>query len=75
MLQDRALEAGMETNGFSFDGTDTAGLDYALNRALTAWYSDQPGWNELTARIMRTDWSWQSPGLDYIELYYKSIKS
>jgi hypothetical protein len=29
---DRATAAGMETNGFSFEGTDASGLDYALNR-------------------------------------------
>ena len=34
---DRALAAGYETNGYSFDGADPAGLDYALNRALTTW--------------------------------------
>lgn len=25
-------------------------------------------------RCMKADWSWTSPGLDYIELYYKAIK-
>lgn len=30
---ERALNAGMEPNGFSFVGADAAGLDYALNRS------------------------------------------
>ena len=29
---ERAENAGMEPNGFSFVGADAAGLDYALNR-------------------------------------------
>lgn len=28
----RAEAQGLEPNGFSFDGTDTSGVDYALNR-------------------------------------------
>lgn len=30
--EDRAAALGMVTNGFSFDGSDAAGMDYALNR-------------------------------------------
>lgn len=30
--EDRAAAAGMVTNGYSFESTDNAGLDYALNR-------------------------------------------
>lgn len=66
--------AGLETNGFSFEGTDPAGLDYALNRALSAWYSDRPWWNNLASRVMHQDWSWDGPALDYVELYYKALK-
>ncbi len=33
--QERAEAAGTVTNGFSFDGTDTAALDYALNRSAS----------------------------------------
>ena len=29
---ERAAHQGMETNGFSFEGTDAGGMDYALNR-------------------------------------------
>lgn len=31
-------EASVDPNGFSFDGTDDAALDYALDRALHYWY-------------------------------------
>lgn len=45
------------------------------HRALSMWYNDREGWRKLTARAMRMDWSWFSPALDYIELYYKAIRS
>ena len=31
--QDRAAAAGMEPNGYSFEGTDPGALDYGLNRS------------------------------------------
>lgn len=30
--KERAQAAGVEPNGFNFDGADAAGIDYALNR-------------------------------------------
>jgi len=73
--EDRAAAAGMETNGFVFESTDAPGMDYALNRALNMWYSNRGGWGELVGRAMRMDWSWFSPALDYIELYYKAMRT
>jgi len=71
----RASACGMETNGFVFDSTDTAGLDYALNRGLATFYTDRQGLRDVQSRIMKQDWSWYSPALDYVELYYKAIRS
>ncbi|KAL6784007.1 SSS3B [Auxenochlorella protothecoides x Auxenochlorella symbiontica] len=71
---ERAAAAGMAVNGFSFEGTDGPGIDYALNRALTAWYSERAWWQEMTERVMRMDWSWAKPALEYIELYYKALR-
>ena len=34
--KERAKAQGLEPNGFSFDGADPAGVDYALNR----WVDD-----------------------------------
>ena len=31
--QERAADCGKQVNGFNFEGTDTGGLDYALNRS------------------------------------------
>jgi len=38
---------GMITNGFVFESTDTAGLDYALNRAMATWYTDKSGFRQI----------------------------
>lgn len=32
--KDRARSLGLEPNGFSFDGADSNGVDYALNRQV-----------------------------------------
>jgi starch synthase len=61
-------------NGFNFEGTDSAGLDYALNRSISTWYNDRPFMRKLSLRCMSVDWSWNSPAHDYIELYYKALK-
>ena len=55
-------------------GTDAESLDYALNRALDAYYKDRAWFNSLAARIMRQDWSWNRPALDYVELYWQAMK-
>jgi starch synthase len=63
-----------ETNGFAFEGMDEGGLDYALNRAIDAFYNDRQWFRSLQARVMRQDWSWNRPALDYVELYYSCTK-
>ena len=62
------------TNGFSFEGTDEGALDYALNRALDAYYNDRSWFRSLQQRVMRQDWSWNKPAIDYIQLYYAAMK-
>ena len=65
---------GDATNGFSFEGTDAGGLEYALDRALDSYYNDRAWFRAFQERIMRQDWSWNRPALDYIELYYSAIR-
>ncbi|MCO5594992.1 hypothetical protein L7F22_049029 [Adiantum nelumboides] len=72
--RDRAAYNGLEPNGFSFDGTDAAGVDYALNRALSAWYEARVWFNGLCKQVMEQDWSWNRPALDYMELYHNARK-
>lgn len=70
----KAESVGLETNGFSFDGADTGGLDYALNRGMSLYFSDKQAWTNLAKRAMLMDWSWTNPAQDYIELYHKAIE-
>ncbi|PSC67151.1 glycosyltransferase family 5 [Micractinium conductrix] len=62
------------TNGFSFEGTDDGALDYAMNRALDAYYNDRQWFHGLQKRVMLQDWSWNKPANDYIQLYYSAME-
>ncbi|MBA0598878.1 hypothetical protein Gorai_005120, partial [Gossypium raimondii] len=59
----RAEAQGLEPNGFNFDGADGSGVDYALNRAITAWYGARDWFNSLCKTVMEQDWSWNRPAL------------
>ncbi|RCV29739.1 hypothetical protein SETIT_6G036800v2 [Setaria italica] len=72
--KDRARARGLEPNGFSFDGADSNGVDYALNRAITSWFDARDWFHSLCKRVMEQDWSWNRPALDYIELYRSASK-
>jgi glycogen synthase len=37
---------------------DEDGLDYALNRAIDAFYNDKQWFRGLQSRVMKQDWSW-----------------
>uniref|UniRef100_A0A7C9CYN3 starch synthase n=1 Tax=Opuntia streptacantha TaxID=393608 RepID=A0A7C9CYN3_OPUST len=71
---ERAQAHGLEPNGFSFEGADPAGVDYALDRAISAWYDGKEWLNLLCKRVMEQDWSWNRPALEYIELYHAAHK-
>ncbi|KAL8461437.1 hypothetical protein ACS0TY_032779 [Phlomoides rotata] len=72
--KERAQAHGLEPNGFNFDGADGAGVDYALNRAITAWYDKREWFFSLCKSVMEQDWSWNRPALDYLELYHAARK-
>ncbi|PKA53519.1 Soluble starch synthase 3, chloroplastic/amyloplastic [Apostasia shenzhenica] len=72
--KERAQSEGLEPNGFNFEGADSAGVDYALNRAISAWYDGREWFNLLCKRVMQQDWSWNKPALDYIEVYHAARK-
>ncbi|XP_042478989.1 starch synthase 3, chloroplastic/amyloplastic-like [Macadamia integrifolia] len=72
--RERAEAQGLEPNGFSFDGADAAGIDYALNRAISVWYDGRDQFYSLCKTAMEQDWSWNRPALDYMELYHAARK-
>ncbi|KAI4295898.1 hypothetical protein L6164_035894 [Bauhinia variegata] len=73
--RERAQAEGLEPNGFSFDRADPEGVDYALNRAISAYYDGRDWFNTLCKTVMEQDWSWNRPALDYLELYHSALKS
>ncbi|KAJ1272858.1 hypothetical protein BS78_06G234800 [Paspalum vaginatum] len=73
--KDRAQAQGLEPNGFSFEGADISGVDYALDRAITTFYDARDWFNSLCKRVMDQDWSWNRPALDYMELYHSARKN
>jgi len=69
----RAAEAGVSPNGYSFEGTDEASLEYALDRAIQKFYDDRAGFTELARTAMQCDWSWTNPAIDYVDMYYNTL--
>lgn len=72
--KERARAQGLEPNGFNFEGADPAGVDYALNRAISAWYDGKEWLHTLRKQVMEQDWSWNRPALEYLELYHAARK-
>jgi len=72
--QAKAEWEGMQPNGFSFDGADYEGMDYALNRAIDMWYDNREGFHQLQETCARQDWSWNRPVSDYEEIYRAARK-
>lgn len=71
---ERANAQGLEPNGFNFEGADPAGVDYALDRAISSWYDAKEWFDTLRKRVMEQDWSWNRPALEYMELYHAARK-
>ncbi|KAA6186285.1 glycogen synthase [Thiohalocapsa marina] len=58
-----------ERNGYRFDNYDTAGLESALGRAIDCYYQYPDHFRELIRNAMRSDYSWNRPGQDYLNIY------
>ncbi|EIC19745.1 glycogen synthase [Thiorhodovibrio frisius] len=58
-----------ERNGYSFDNYDTLGLESAFGRALACYYGFPEHFRDLIKNAMRSDYSWNRPGQDYLNIY------
>jgi starch synthase len=58
-----------ERNGYVFETYDQAGLDSALIRAISCYYQYPEHFRDLMRNAMRTDYSWNHPGQDYMNIY------
>jgi starch synthase len=58
-----------ERNGYSFETYDNLGLESALGRAIDCYYNYPDHFRELMKNAMRSDYSWNHPGQDYLNIY------
>jgi starch synthase len=58
-----------ERNGYVFRDLDNAGIESALNRAISCYYKFPDHFRNLMVNAMNTDYSWNHPGEDYLNIY------
>nr|WP_242467374.1 glycogen synthase [Thiocapsa imhoffii] len=58
-----------ERNGYVFRDFDNAGLESALERAIACYRNHPDHFRELMKNAMRSDFSWNQPGQDYLNIY------
>lgn len=58
-----------ERNGFVFDFPDTAGVDWALDRAVKCYSENHEKWESLVLRGMESDFSWSRSADAYQRVY------
>jgi starch synthase len=79
-LVDTVVDATPETlrsgtaSGFVFEAFDALALERALVRALDA-HRDRDLWNGLVRHVLAQDWSWDSSGREYLELFRRTCGS
>lgn len=56
-------------NGFVFNNADYQGVESALNRAISLWYSYPDDFRSLIIHGMNCDYSWNNPGQHYLNVY------
>jgi len=44
-------------------------MESGLNRAIACFYQYPDHWRHLMANAMRSDYSWNHPGQDYLNIY------
>lgn len=63
---DRPLHA---RNGYVFHNLDNAGIESALNRAISCYYQFPEHFRNLMINGMNSDYSWNHPGQHYLNIY------
>jgi len=58
-----------ERNGYVFEHYDNEALESALGRAIACYYHHPEHFRELIKNAMRSDYSWNHPGQDYMNIY------
>lgn len=55
--------------GFSYEHDTQKGLQWAIDRALDTFYTDQDSWRQMQHTGMKTDFSWAQSAQQYIRVY------
>lgn len=58
-----------ERNGYVFQDYSNVALESALGRAIACYFNHPADFRELMKNAMRSDYSWQRPGQDYLNIY------
>jgi starch synthase len=58
-----------ERNGYTFQDYDNRGLESALGRAIACYNNHPEHFRDLMRNAMRSDYSWNIPGQDYLNIY------
>lgn len=58
-----------ERNGYAFEHADNAGMESGLNRAIACYFQYPNHWRHLMVNGMKSDYSWNHPGQDYLNIY------
>ncbi|MBA3771930.1 MAG: glycogen synthase GlgA [Ramlibacter sp.] len=70
---DATTQPGTGT-GFVMRSQNTAGLEQAVGRAMTAW-RDPPAWRQLQRNGMGRSFAWTESAARYLEVYQRAIDS
>ncbi len=62
-----------ETNGYTFDVPDAAGMDSALDRAIHCWFEEPEKWRHIMLNGMKIDFSWNHPSDAYLSIYKRLV--
>ncbi len=60
-------------NGFTFSAYSAYEMLNSVNRAVGMYYNDREGFDKLSKKVMRVDFSWKQSALSYIEMYNKVL--
>lgn len=58
-----------ERNGYVFHDFSYPGLESAMHRAISMWYTHPQHFRELMVNAMTYDFSWNHPGQNYLNIY------
>ena len=60
-------------NGFAFEHDSVTGLQWAIDRALDAFYGSPETWRKVQQNAMRRDSSWRGPAEEYLQVFKRVL--